>query len=103
MLLIVSCSYTYHFLSLYLLQVMLHLVHPKDVIAVQVLISFEFYFILYMILLRMKLVKTFREIYFYEFSQKSTDKHCNTKFFIRINELLVSVISSIGQPLSRYG
>ena len=53
---------------------MLHLVHPKDVIAVQVLISFEFYFILDMILLRMKLVKTFREIYFYEFSHKSTDK-----------------------------
>ena len=74
MLLIVSCSYTYHFLSLYLLQVMLYLVHPKDVIAVQVLISFEFYFILDMILLRMKLIKTFREIYFYEFSHKSTDK-----------------------------
>ena len=52
---------------------MLHLVYLKDVIAVRVLISFEFYFILDMILLRMKLVKT-REIYFYEFSHKSTDK-----------------------------
>ena len=102
MLLIVSCSYTYHILSLYLLQVMLHLVHPKDVIAVQVLISFEFYFILDMILLRMKLVKTFREFFKMNFLINQLTKHCNTKFFIRINELLESVISSIGQPLSRY-
>ena len=35
MLLIVTCSHTNH--SLYILQVMLHLAHPNDAIAVQVL------------------------------------------------------------------
>ena len=30
-------------------------------------------------------------------------QHCDTKFFIRTNELLERVISSIGKPLSMYG
>ena len=80
---------------------MLYLAHSKDVIAVQVLALLQVLLYFRYEFAQNEIGKDFYRYLF--FMNSFIGQHCDTKFFIRTNELLERVISSIGKPLSMYG